>query len=300
MSTVRHIGKAALVMALTAASAHADGKLTWFGESNFSGAYPAESTVVTPDRESLHPKSIEQLTRRSPDWRLQSGEQLLERQLALDSVFDATDPDRSEGHIMRSELGVALGDEAISVPMYYSRNYVENGEARKLDSFGVKWRHKFGGLGSLTVQARYGKGAYQYADDSSQSAANRLATVSWTSGFEQSGVTGSLYIGDERYNEIEVSDNGRRIYGFAVGGHWSVASDHTPYVSLRYQTTDQQALTGMTDYDRYTRISAGWNWKVRSNWQVRAEANFTYDEPRWNLLGVDRTRIQFSTRYDLK
>ena len=295
MKLVGQIGKTALAMALTAVSAHADGKLSWFGETTFSGAYPTESVAASPDL-----KSMDQLIHRGTDWQLQSGQQLLERQLALDTVFDNVDPDRTDAQIMRSELGFALGDEAFSVPMYYSRNFADNGEIHTLDSFGLKWRHNFGGIGSLTVQARYGKGAYQYSDESTQSAANRLATVSWTSGFEQSGVTGSVYVGDERYNEFEIIDNGRRIYGFAVGGHWNLSTDHTPYVSLRYQTSDQQALAGTTDYDRFTRISAGWNWKVRSNWQVRAEANFTYDEPRWNLLGVDRTRIQFSTRYDLK
>jgi hypothetical protein len=295
MNRIGYIGKATLIMAITVSSAHAGNKLTWFGEATFTGAYPTDSSETSVERQT-----VGDLTNGSSDLQLKSGEKLLERQLALDSVFNSGDLESLESQTVRSELGVALGDEAISVPVYYSRANYQNGEAQKLDSFGLKWRHSFGDIGSLVLQARYGKGAYLQSDETAKDAANTVASVSWTSGFEQSGVTGSVYVGDERYQQLELAESARRVYGFAVGGHWNVASDHTPYVSLRYQTSDQQPIAGLTDYDRYTRISAGWNWQVKSNWQVRAEANFTYDEPRWNLLSTDRTRFQFSTRYDLK
>ncbi|KPK50200.1 MAG: hypothetical protein AMS22_12480 [Thiotrichales bacterium SG8_50] len=295
MNRIGYIGKATLIMAITVSSAQAGNKLSWFGEATFSGAYPSDSSET-----SLEKQGAGDLAKTNADWQLKSGHKLLERQLALDSVFNSGDLESLESQTVRSELGVALGDEAISVPLYYRRANYQNGEAQKLDSFGLKWRHNFDGVGSLVLQARYGTGAYLRPDESTQDAANSVASVSWTSGFEQSGVTGSVYVGDERYKELEAAETARRVYGFAVGGHWSVADEHTPYVSLRYQTSDQQPISGLTDYDRYTRISAGWNWQVKSNWQVRAEANFTYDEPRWNLLSIDRTRFQFSTRYDLK
>ena len=295
MYRLGYIGKATLIMAITVASAHAGDKLSWFGEATFTGANPVESSQT-----SLEKKPVGESKVANADWQLNSGQKLLEHQLALDSVFNSGDLESLDSQTVRSELGVALGDEAISVPVYYSRSSYQNGEAQTLDSLGLKWRHHFEGIGSLVLQARYGKGAYLQPDETAKDAANTVASVSWTSGFEQSGVTGSVYVGDERYEQLDMAENARRVYGFAVGGHWNVASDHTPYVSLRYQTSDQQPVTGLTDYDRYTRISAGWNWQVQSNWQVRAEANFTYDEPRWNLLSTDRTRFQFSTRYDLK
>ena len=282
-------------MLLTSAAAQAGNKLSWFGETTFTGAYPTAANELSGENATLS-----KLSKNSPDWRLQSGAKLLENQLALDSVFNGGEFESADKQVMRSELGVSLGDESISVPLSYRRTQYQNGDSQKLDSFGIKWRHRFEGVGSLTVLARKGKGEYQFGDDLSQDAANTLATVSWTSGFEHSGVTGSLYVGDERVIDTETIEAQRRVYGFAVGGHWNLGSEHTPYVSLRYQTSDQPFTSGLTDYDRYTRISAGWNWQVRSNWQVRAEANFTYDEPRWNLLNADRTRIQFSTRYDIK
>lgn len=296
MNTLKHVGRTALVMLLVSSGAHAGGKLTWFGETTFTGAYP-----VAPGEPAVKDPTLRSLVHGRPGWGSASRIRLLENQLAVDTVFDGADTDHADNRTMRSELGVSLGDESLSVPLSYRQMQYHNGDARQLDSYGFKWRHQFKGIGSLTVAKQYGKGAYQFGEDPLLNAANTVTSVSWTSGFEHSGVTGSLYIGDERIIETESADSQRRVYGFAVGGHWNLGSEHTPYVSLRYQTSDQSLVSGLTEYDdRYTRISAGWNWQVHSNWQVRAEANFTYDEPRWNLLHFDRTRIQFSTRFDIE
>lgn len=290
--TLQYVGKAFLVVALTAASAHANEHLTWFGEASFSGAYPQRA-----GEQISSPRSMYELV--STQSAL-SGSHLLEQHLTLDTVFNGGGFDDSTAQRIRSEVGFAFGEETISVPLYYRRVQHSADNQQQLDGFGIKWRHRFENIGSLTVMARYGKREYSLADEGSLDAANRLASVSWTSGFNKSGVTGSFYIGDEQAGSVAATDNARTIYGFAVGGHWLLGGNHMPYVSLRYQNSDQAAISGLTDYDKYTRISAGWNWQVRSNWRVRAEANFTYDEPRWNLFNIDRARIQFSTRFDIK
>lgn len=292
-SALQFFSKTTLVVALTVASAQAGGALTWFGEASFSGAYPQASEAQYPNQRFVRGFNDASVT-------AASGRRLLQQQLALDTVFDGSDFDGSSIQQARSEVGLAFGEQAISVPIYYRRARFGVGDKHEMNGFGVKWRHRFEGVGSLTVMARYGRGEYNLADESSLYAANRLASVSWTSGFTNSGVTGSFYIGDEQVSEVEYADSARRIYGFSVGGHWLLGGNHTPYVSLRYQNSDQVAISGLADYDKYTRISAGWNWQVRSNWRVRAEANFTYDQPRWNLFDFDRTRIQFSTRFDIK
>jgi hypothetical protein len=283
-NTLQFASKIALVAVLTTTTAQAGDKLTWFGEASFSGAYPQESESRITDQSST-----------------QSGSRLLEQQLALDTVFSGDDLDDRHTQRIRSEVGLAFGEEAISVPVYYRRARYNTGD-QQLDGFGIKWRHRLEGAGSVTMMARYGSGEYNLNDENSLDAANRLASVSWTSGLDSSGITGSFYIGDEQLREAEYSDSARMIYGFAVGGHWLLGSEqtHTPYVSLRYQDSDQAAISGLTDYDKYTRISAGWNWQVKSNWRLRAEANFTYDQPRLNLFDYDRTRFQFSTRFDIK
>ncbi len=291
-STLQVVGKTILVVALTTASAHAGEHLTWFGEASFSGAYPQ----LTGESISA-PRSINDFISTKASL---SGNHLLEQHLSLDTVFNGGDRGDSSAQEIRSEVGFAFGEETISVPLYYRRSQLSTDNQQQLDGFGIKWRHRFENIGSVTVMARYGRGEYTLANEDSLDAANRLASVSWTSGFNKSGVTGSFYIGDEQVSELTTANNGRTIYGFAVGGHWLLGSSHAPYVSLRYQNSDQAAISGLTDYDKYTRISAGWNWQIKSNWRVRAEANFTYDEPRWNLLNFDRTRIQFTTRFDIK
>ncbi len=289
--TLQFVGKTILVMALTVVTAQANEQLTWFGEASFSGAYPQ-----TSEQQISSQRSISTLMESRP---MLSGGRLLEQHLALDGVFNGGDVNDNYTQKIRSEVGLVFGEETISVPIYYRRAQIGADNQQSFDGFGIKWRHRFENIGSLTVMARYGKDESSFTE-SSLEAANRLASVSWTSGFRKSGVTGSLYVGDEQIREIEAADSARTIYGFAVGGHWLLGGNHTPYVSLRYQNTDQVMISGLTDYDKFTRISAGWNWQVKSNWRIRAEANFTYDEPRWDLFDVDRTRIQFSTRFDIK
>jgi hypothetical protein len=275
----------------------ADDKLTWFGETVYTGAYPAGS-VDTSTLASLpdEPSTLLRLQSRSPS--------PIEDQAAMDRVFSTSDSALTQSSsILRSEVGFALGEETFSIPMIHRNSLFSNGTTDELSALGLKWRHQFSGLGSLTLAAHYGLGALgttgyaQRADT-----ANTLTSVSWTTdlGTGGSAVMGSLFYGKEQPENTSLADPARRVYGLAVGGQWALGERHLPYVALRYQSGDPASGLSSSQLADYTRISAGWNWRVNPNWNVRAEANFTYEQPTWDLFHVRQTDVLFSTRFDLR
>lgn len=285
------------VSLVLAGAAHADKKLTWFGETVFTGAYPTDAS----DNGSGVPQALRDdpyklLNDRSPS--------LIENQVAVDRVFrDDTSDLQQSANTLRSEVGFALGEETFSIPILHRNSLFHDGRSDELNALGLKWRHQFEGLGSLTLATHYGKGASTSNTASLRAdTANTLTSVSWTSDIGNTGsaVTGSLFYGNEQQENSAAQDPTRRVYGLAVGGQWAVSQRHLPYVALRYQAGDPANGLTPTDLEDYTRISAGWNWRVNPNWNVRAEANFTYNQPTWDLFNVSQTRILFSTRFDMR
>lgn len=277
---------------------HADQKLTWFGETVFTGAYPADSfdaATLKALREHDRPSVLLRNHPRS----------LVEDQVGMDRVFRSPEADiNRDSSTLRGEVGFALGGETFSIPLLHRDSLFSDGRSEELSALGLKWRHQFEGLGQLTVATHYGKGAWAAYNDTSRSdTANTLTSVSWTSDIGESGsaISGSLYYGNELQQSMTITDPTRRVYGLAVGGQWAVGPRHLPYVGLRYQTGDPATgAASLSELEDYTRISAGWNWRVNPNWNVSAEANFTYDQPTWDLFNVNQTRILFSTRFNFR
>jgi hypothetical protein len=276
---------------------HADDKLTWFGETVYTGAYPAGS-VDTGALANLpdEPSTLLRLQSRSPT--------PIDNQVAIDRVFSSNDTGLTgSSSVVRSEVGFAMGEETFSIPMVHRDSLFSDGTTDELNALGLKWRHQFAGLGSLTLATHYGQAASGVAGYGQRAdTANTLTSVSWTSDFGPAGssVMGSLFYGNEQPENSPLADPARRVYGLAVGGQWALSERHLPYVALRYQSGDPASGLNPTQLADYTRISAGWNWRVNRGWNVRAEANFTYDQPTWDLFHVRQTNILFSTRFDLR
>jgi hypothetical protein len=294
LRTIR-IGTLLLAAAGAPAVSVAEG-LTWFGETSFSGAYPVESMeyrrAATLARED-DALGLRALLAPAPARRE------LDTEALFDPLFQGMESSRLDQG-MRSEVGLSLGGETVSVPVYRREAVFIDGRRQELSGFGVKWRHEFSGLGSLTVATRYGKGAYTAHDELlAADTANMLTSVSWTSqiGERGSSITGSVFYGDEQAEDLAYKDLGRRVYGFVVGGQWAVTRHHLPFVALQYQANDATATSLLDDS---TRIAAGWNWAVTRDWHVKAEASFGYNDPRLNLFDIDSKKFQFSTRFDIK
>lgn len=281
----------------------ADQKLTWFGETNFAGAYP-DLNLADPtagSTEWLSQKTTEAPANQFSIDRFGSYRSL--SSLPLDGALRTTDLDPI-GNVtqVQSEVGFSVGRESFLFPVEFSRSL---NDERTRNALGVKWRHQFGDSSHLTVGASYGNSQYSALESvGGTNSSSKLATVSWTSSWAGAGereVTGSLFFGDEKARNGTSIDVTRQVYGLSVGGKWAISAAHTPFVSYRYQTGyGANGASDLFEFDNATHLSAGWNWKVNPNWSIQAEADFSYQQPTLDLLNVNNTRLFFKTRYDFR
>jgi hypothetical protein len=283
--------------------ASADSRLSWFGETNFTGAYPnLDSRDITDgSTEWLKHKTAEISSDRFSIDRYGSYRAL--SSIPIDGALRASDLDpvgnRTE---IQSEFGFSVGRESFAFPMEVSKSLNKD---RVNNSLGVKWRHQFGDSNHLTLSALYGTSQSWGDSNIGGVSSSKLASVSWTSawpGVGERAITGSLFFGDEQASTSSV-DASRQIYGLSVGGKWAISANHTPFISYRYQSGIGDAAFTTNDlfqFDNATYLSAGWNWQIKSNWSVQAEADFAYQQPTLDLFNVNSTRLFFRTRYDLR
>lgn len=284
----------------------ADEQLTWFGETSFAGAYP-NLEFSGQGNASLRWLSQEAEKASSNRFSIaRFGAYQALSTIPLDGALRSSDlePVGSETRI-QSEFGFSVGRESFTFPVEISKRV--DSESPIPNALGVKWRHQFGESSHLTLGARYSQNQFNGVDHHEPgNSASQLASVSWTSAWQGEGeraITGSLFFGDEKANNGSTIDASRQIYGLSVGGKWALSANHTPFVSYRYQTgVGDTGYSGsnLFEFDNATHLSAGWNWQVKPNWSIQAEADFAYQSPTLDLFNTNNTRLFFRTRYDFR
>jgi len=213
------------------------------------------------------------------------------------------------------------------VPLYKEQVQTRKEKHRLLDGWGLKWQHTLEDGDSFALSAHRSDNLYHEAEDITGSSSSTMASFSWTSRWQggyRPSLTGSVFIGDETGEATDVAESvtefGRRYYGISVGGEMTLFQSHTPYVSLKFQKNqyNEDALgadSGLNSVDTshvldsgidplagaemFSRLSAGWNWRIRSNWSVTAEANYIMENNEYNG-NVDQGQIYFGTRFDFR
>lgn len=220
-----------------------------------------------------------------------------------------------------SVFGFRGAKNSFLLPLYKEQAYTQKDSHRLLDGWGLKWQHEMESGHSFAVSAHRADNLYQQDDIVTGETTSTMASFSWTGrwkGNYKPSFTGSLFLGDENAADEKESEFGRRYYGFSVGGEMTLFRKHTPYLSLKMQKNEyaDASYNGDTLFDEsllatdqtvnplygpefYSRLSAGWNWKVRSNWSVTAEANYLLEDSE-SELNIDESRFYFGTRYDFR
>jgi len=92
--------------------------------------------------------------------------------------------------------------------------------------------------------------------------------------------------------------------GVTLGGRVTLFKTHSPYISFQSlrASYDEAALEDpLAPSPEISRFTAGWDWQVRPNWRLRAEADYTLeDDFSLSLDRYDRSRVLFSTRFDFR
>lgn len=170
----------------------------------------------------------------------------------------------------------------------------------------VKWQHRLNeGEGhSLTFSAGYGDDVY--LEETEYESVSTMAELSWAgkgAGRLHPSLTGSLFVGDADTRDDAYQHLDHKYFGFALGGRVTLAEKHSPYVSFKMLRSDYDSGTvedPLASSPEISRLTAGWDWQVRPNWRLRAEADYTLDNFSLDLDRYDRSRVFFSTRFDFR
>ncbi|GMQ89726.1 MAG: hypothetical protein BMS9Abin10_0057 [Gammaproteobacteria bacterium] len=202
-----------------------------------------------------------------------------------------------------TDAGAAPGTGPLGVPFSRPRLSFSGQDKRQQNLLALKWEHRLSQAQSFAFAAGYAD--EPYAEEKPYESESRTASFSWTStltGKMQPRLTGSLFIGDEDAKGQPYQYLDRRYYGVSLGGRLTLFEKHSPYLSLQMLRSDYDG--DVTDDPfallEYSRLIAGWDWQVRPNWRLRAEADYLANDLSLNPYRYDKSRIFFSTRFDFR
>lgn len=199
--------------------------------------------------------------------------------------------------------GLADDSSALLAPRFSDRS-LDAVSPRRRGLLSLDWQHALTDAQLLGVSAQYGD--YGYGDIETPSAGSaRAAAVSWSALFgSDARLSGQLFLGDENAREPGTGLLPRRYYGLLLEGRYMLGREHAPFASLRWQRSDIDNGNGDSSSDwrreSESRFAAGWNWQIRSDWDVRAEASYRFLEDAPELTDTDRTRFGVSTQYGFR
>ena len=200
-----------------------------------------------------------------------------------------------------SSASLTDDSESLLAPRFSDRS-LDAVSPRRRGLLSLDWQHALTDAQSLGVSAQYSD--YGYGDIESPSAASaRAAAVSWSALLgSDTRVSGQLFLGDESVRESDPGLLPRRYYGLLLEGRYALGRQHAPFASLRWQRSDIDNADFTADWRRESesRFAAGWNWQIRSDWDLRAEASYRFLEDAPELIETDRTRFGVSTRYGFR
>ncbi len=180
-----------------------------------------------------------------------------------------------------------------------------NNADRQRQLLALKWQHQPADGHSLKFSAGYGDDVY--LDEVPDDSVSTMAELAWTgqgSGRFRPSLSGSLFVGDAAARDEGYRHLDRKYVGFTVGGRVTLHDTHSPYISFkRLKASYDEAVLDdpLAASTEISRLTAGWDWQVRPNWRLRAEADFTLeDEFSLNFDRYDPSRLFFSTRFDFR
>jgi hypothetical protein len=203
---------------------------------------------------------------------------------------------------LRGGVGLEWGQDRISVPLFHQEYRYDRDRSATYDAMGLEWSRRFDSRQFLSLSAQYGD--YAHPDQSTHDTVNTVAAVGWTGEFSGSSrprLSSSLYVGDEAAKDDVYHFLGRRYYGVTLDGRFDLFRNHTPYASLRLQRSDyngEDPAYSVARREDYSRLAAGWDWQVRPNWGLRAEANYSLNNSNLDFFNYDHTEFRFTTRFD--
>ncbi len=213
-------------------------------------------------------------------------------------------PAADSGMRIISELGFGEDDSRLTIPVYMGQAWDKVWGGSRYSGLGISWQHRLNPDRSITLSAQYGDNSFfnQPSQDTTNTQAALIWSTRWQGNYSPS-LSGGVIIGGDRPQAAENIYLERNYYGLIVGGKMTLFARHTPYISLSMLRNNYSVNDPAYRFPRvidYTRLSAGWNWRVLPNLQLRADTYYNLDESGYGNFPTERSRITFSTTFTFK
>lgn len=220
-------------------------------------------------------------------------------------------PRRTDLELSRELTGSTLewGSNRFSIPLQVEERYPDGRRSQYHNALSIQWQHSLNAANLFTLSARYGSSHYTDSESLLPVNTGTSAAAAWSSLFgEDSRVTGRLFLGDEDNRDRYLNYSARRYYGLELLGQTTLWREHTPFASLAWQRSDyegsESATAGFASLlprqESRSRLSAGWNWQINTNWGVRAMAKYRLGDDSPDSYETDRRQYHFSTHYGFR
>ncbi len=241
----------------------------------------------------------------------------------------AADRGGREPQILSASLEYGSGRDRFSIPIRHTGGYSRQDGYREVDSFGLEWIRQLSADRQIKLSAQQADSIHfgHLGRDTTNSVA-QLAFTGDLAGPAGPRITGGVFLGSEtpKDRDLGIGWSGRKYYGLSLESRFTAFQTHTPFASLQIARSDYEggdlggsnvyypgvtagygypgsgggSVSGAGRRDDYSRLGAGWNWQIRPNWGLRAEAYYSLNSSSVSAYEYDRSQFFFSSRYDFR
>ncbi len=198
------------------------------------------------------------------------------------------------------------GPHWLTLPLSRQVFSVDHRRYSVYDNAALEWTYTLSAAHQLMLAAS--RGFNGYVDQPTRDARTTAALAGWntTVGRAHLGVTVRYGQEDPRVDFFGTPAQsnafmGRQVVALGFDASYRLSPYHVPRFGLVYQGSRHDGADpdfAVIRHDQYTYVVAGWDWRVRPDWTLRADLNFAANRSTIDLYDFDRTQVLLGVRHD--
>ncbi len=180
------------------------------------------------------------------------------------------------------------------------RFFIDGNTNRNLGGFNAQWQRDLSGTDQMTAFVQMA--AQRFPGQEVRNVNSMTLGLGWGhafSGESKKVIFGSLYGGEDyELNELR-EDLGRYFVGVRVGGQYQLTSRYIAFASISYQYSQyggDDPLFLKTRKDHYVNASIGTNYNIDSNWSLKPELRYSYNDSTLPVNDYKRFEAMLTVR----
>lgn len=200
------------------------------------------------------------------------------------------------------------GRHRLTLPLSRQVFSVDHRRYSVYDTAALEWTYALSAAQQLMLAAS--RSFSGYVDQPTRDTRSTAALAGWstTAGRARLGVNVRYGQDDPRVDSFGTPAQsnafmGRQVMALGFDARYSLSPQHAPRFGVVFQDSRHDGADPdfrVVRHDQYAYVVAGWDWRVRPNWTLRADLNFAANRSNIDLYDFDRTQILLGVRHDFR